>query len=794
MIKNYFKTAWRNLFRNKIFSLINVLGLALGLTFSLFIFLWVKDEQNIGKFNQDSAEIFKVYERQFTGGTIKTQPNTPGILAAEMKKVLPQVQFASGFSDYLPNNTFRVGDKIIEKSGAFADEDFFKIFNYHLINGSASSALSGPVDIAISKSMAMQFYGSAENAISKTIRFNDTIDLRVSSVFEIPKNAPPNMKFEYLINWKVFLGKFKNMQSWSNTGVSTFVMLKKETNPETFKGEVRNFLDKYADFDKHYKEELGLQRFDEMYLYSQFDGNGNPEGGRIAYVRLFSLVAFFILLIACINFMNLTTARSAKRAKEVGVRKIVGAYRLSLILQFLGEALVLAFISMIIAIGLVNFLLPVFNQITQKNINFPIYDRSFWLSLVTITIFTGLISGVYPALFLSSFNPIKVLKGSVKTGRGSIMFRRSLVVLQFVLSIILIIAAIVVSRQVNYIQTKNLGYNRNNLIYIQQKGALRQRYKLFKQEVSKMPSIESISRISSPTPTDIRSSTSGIDWEMKSPNIRPIFSDVGVGYEFANTMKIDFLLGHDFRRGFATDSVGYILNETAVKEIGYKDPIGKSFSMWGEKGTIIGVVRDFNFTSLRTAVGPMILYLEDKDVDGDGTILIRAQPGKTRDVLTGLESTWKKINPEFPFSYSFADAAYEQLYKSEQMAGRLSNIFAVLAIFISCLGLLGLVMFTAEQRRKEIGIRKVMGARPGSLFILLSREFIFLVLIASLIAMPIAWISMNNWLQNYSYHIHFSWWIFAVGGGLSIFLTLLTVSFQAIKAARINPIISLRTE
>ena len=792
MLKNYFKTAWRNIRRNKAFSILNIVGLALGLTCSLFIFLWVRDERSMDQFNTSHKQLYVVYERQFTAGNIIGQYATPGIMADEMKRVLPQVAYACGFlgGKGNPAATFEAAGKIMKEEGAYAGADYFKMFNYKLLEGDPRSALNSPADIAISRSMAENFFGSAEKAFGKTIRFNNEKDFRVSAVFEIPENA--SSKFEYLINWYSFLDDNQSKKSWNNTGVYTYILLKPHTSLDPFERQITHFLNKYATFEGDYHVELGLQRFDEMYLHASFNDEGFPVNGRIAYVRLFSIVSIFILLIACINFMNLTTAASIKRSKEIGVRKVMGAKRISLIWQFIGEAVMFAFISMLIASILVTWLLPAFNTLTEKNITWPFARAGFWMNLVLIALATGILSGSYPALFLSSFNPVRVLKGVLSIGKGNLTLRKGLVVSQFVLSIVLIIGTLVVTRQVHFIESKNLGYSRENLIYVSQEGAMGPQYELFKEEALKMPGIRSVSRISYQEPSNMTNATWGIDWEGKDPNLRPTFADAGVGYDFAKTMNIKVLAGRDFDKGFSTDSIGYILNEAAIREIGYKDPIGKPFTLWGRKATIIGVIQDFNFNSLHSAVKPLVMYMENNGYSG--TMLIKTQPGQTKEAIASLGALWKQLNPAFPFTYEFADEAYSQLYTSELMAGTLSNYFAWLAIFISCLGLLGLVMFTTEQRTKEIGIRKILGASAVSLFGLLSKEFMVLVMIALAIAIPIAWWGMNRWLQGYAYHIGMDWWMFILAGGMALLIALATVSFHAVRSALASPITSLRIE
>jgi putative ABC transport system permease protein len=789
MIKNYLKIAWRNLLRNKFFSTINILGLALGMACSVLILLWVQNELSIDSFHANDSRLYTVIERQYYDGKIMGQYSVPGVLADEMKKVIPEIQYATGFS-YNDKNTFQVGNKILKLEGTSTGADFFKMFSYSLLEGNPQTALNTPSGIAISRKMAEEFFGSPQAAINKTIRYENKKDFTITAVFEnLPENT--SKKFEYLINWDSFLKENDWAKQWGNNGPMAYVMLRADANPTLVNKKITRFLDAYnKEQSAAFREELGLQKFSDVYLHSDFK-NGKPDGGRIEYVHLFSIVAVFILLIACINFMNLTTARSVKRAREIGVRKVVGAVRSVLIRQFIGEAILLTFLAVIISVILVLLLLPVFNSVTQKQISYPFGHLYFWLFLIGLTFITGFISGSYPALFLSSFNPVKVLKGSIKLSSGAAWFRKGLVVFQFVLSVVLIIGTIVISKQVNYIQTKNLGYDRENLIYVPLEGDLTPKYEVFKEAALRMPGIQAVTRISN-TPTNFGSTTGGVNWDGKNPNLNVEFTQVSVGYDFVRTMKLKIVDGRDYSKNFATDSIGYIINEASLKRIGYADPIGKPLTMWGKKGKIVGILKDFHFNSLHDPINPLIIRLREDEKFGN--ILVRTQPGQTKQALATIEKLCKALNPNFTFSYAFSDEEYHKLYKNEQIVGKLSNSFAFLAIFISCLGLLGLAMFTAEQRIKEIGIRKVLGASVGSLFTLLSKEFLILVLIALFIASPIAWFAMDKWLQNYTYRTSIEWWVFALSGVVSVMIALLTVCFQAAKAALINPVKSLRSE
>ncbi len=791
MLKNFFKVALRSLWKQKGYSFLNIFGLAMGMTCSLLILLWIRDEKSVDGFHVNGDRLYSIYERQYYDGKTEGGFYTPGILADELKKVLPEVEMAAGFA-WQNKNTFQVGDKILKQQGSFAGEDFFRMFSYTVLEGKATTALATPVSIAISRKMAMDFFGSPQAAINKTIRFENRKDFTVAAVFEnLPENTSD--KFDYLINWKSFLDDNSWAKEWGNNGPHALLLLRKDANPALVRKKLTHFLDTYnKDQNKNFHIELDMSRFGDVYLHSGFK-NGQIEGGRIEYVRLFSVVAIFILLIACINFMNLTTARSVKRAKEIGIRKVVGAVRPALIRQFIGEAVLLSLFSVILALVMVLLVLPAFNHMTGKVISFPYTSSSFWLSLAALTLVTGALSGSYPALFLSSFQPIRVLKGAMKFSTGATWFRKGLVVFQFVLSIVLIVGTIVVSGQVNYVQSINLGYDRDNLVSIPLEGDLTGKYKLFKEQALRVKGVGDVSRISQ-MPTDIQNGTFGVDWDGKDPNNTIMFVNASAGYELAKTMKLKMAAGREFSAEYPTDSVGYLLNEESMRRMGFKSDnvVGKRLTFWGKKGTIVGVIKDFHFNSLHDPIRPLIVRFGEEETYG--TALVRIRAGQTKETLSQLETLCHELNPRFPFTYRFTDDEYRDLYKSESIVHNLSNCFAGLAIFISCLGLLGLAMFTAEQRTREFGIRKVLGAKVGTLFTLLSTDFLQLVLVAFLLATPLAWWAMHLWLQNFAYHIQLEWWVFLLAGVLALLIALLTVSFQAVKVAIANPIKSLRTE
>ncbi|HVU99505.1 MAG TPA: ABC transporter permease [Puia sp.] len=792
MLKNYLRTALRTLWKQKGFTAINLTGLALGMACSLLILLWVRDERGVDGFHAKGNRLFYVYEKNQMGAKLQSWYWTQGPLAEELKKDIPEVEgataIASGYT-----GLFSVGDKKLKEAGFAAGPDFFSMFSYPLINGSGTKALSAPDGIAISRRMAVGLFGSADAAIGKTVRYNNKKDFAVRAVYEDfgPRVSYPG---EFVMSWK---GYIEDGNEWA-TGFaavdnSTCVLLKAGVDPAVAEAKMRHLLDDFPTEDKKVKINLALQRFGDRYLHSDFDAAGVPTGGRIAYVRLFGLIALFILVIACINFMNLTTARSVKRAKEIGVRKVMGAVRGLLIRQFIGEAILMACFSAALALVLVAMALPAFNLLTGKAIVLPAGDAQFWVSLAGITLLTGLLSGSYPAFYLSGFNAIRVLKAALPSGtRGDALFRKGLVVFQFTLSIVLILATILITQQIDYMRNARLGYDRENLLYLPIEGEMGKKLGVLQTEGSRLPGVAQLTLFSGGSATSFGDGTLGINWTGKDPNETVRFIHESVGRDFLKTMKIELVAGRDFSADFPTDSNGVILNETALKLMGYKDPIGKTLKIYNYPLHIIGIVKDFHFQSLQETMLPLALF-QGKN-EWFSTVVIRTKPGQTRVALAGLEKLYRQLNPAFPFSYQFADAQYAALYKSEEVTGRLSVLFALLAISISCLGLLGLSLFTAEQRVREIGIRKVLGASVFSLFAMLSRSFLGLVGIAYLVAAPLGWWAMHQWLAGFAYRTTISGWTFVVAGLLAVGVALVTVGWQTLRAAGANPVRSLRSE
>jgi putative ABC transport system permease protein len=796
MYKSYLIIAWRNLWKNRTFSAINIAGLALGMSCSLLILLWVNDERSVDGFHANKANLYTIIQRTYANDKMGIGYYTPGPLAEEMKKTLPEVQEAVTYSNWGNTGTFQAGDKIIKEKGEYAGEAFFRLFSFPLLQGDKASALNAIPDIAISKKMATSFFGSPETAIGKTIRFENKQNFTVSAVFdELP--AGSSLQFDYLINWAWFARENDWTKDWNSVSPYTSVLLRPDADPERFRSRIRHFLDnRNTKQGPDYRVELDMQRFDMMYLHGDFK-NKEIGGGRIEYVRLFSLIAFGILLIGCINFMNLATARSVQRAKEIGVRKTAGATRGALVRQFIGEAILCALLAAAVSMVLVILLLPMFNELSGKQMSLPFASAGFWLQLMGITLVTGLIAGSYPAFFLSALNPVRALKGdrgggsSVRFGNGAALFRQGLVVFQFVLSLLLIIGTLVVSQQVKFIRARDLGFDREGLVTIPLEGALVKQYPLLKEQVERMPGILGVTSLSQELVQSENYWVNDVHWEGISAHATSAFALMYTGYDFIATLHLQLEQGRDFSRGFATDSTGYLLNESAIKKTGLVNPVGQPFTCLGKKGTIIGVVKDFHFNSLHEAIAPLIIAFDES---AGSTILIRTAAGKTPQALAGLEAECRKLNPEFPFTYQFPDEAYGRVYRNEAMTGQLSYVFASLAIFISCLGLLGLAIFTAEQRSKEIAIRKVLGAGLGQLFALLFRGFFRLVLIAFVIAAPFSRWMMGKWLEGYAYRAGISWWIFPLAGGLTLLIAFLTVGSQLMKAAGAAPIKSIKAQ
>ena len=784
-----------NLVRNKAFSLINILGLALGLACSLLILLWVRDERLMDAFHAHSPQLYAVYERTFSEGKPDAGLSTAGLLARELKRKIPGIRYATAYDHHEEEETvFSLDDKRMSVRGSSADSSFFQLFSFPLLEGTPATALSSPNAMAISKTMAISFFGSARAAFGRSLRMNNRRLMHITAVFDdLP--ASSSLQFAFVVNYNTLLEDLDWLGDWIFRRPSTYIELQPGVDPSRVEAQIKDFVTPYLAGDgAGFRVELGLQRFDQSYLHNAFR-NGYPEGGRIEYVRLFTVIAMFIVLIACINFMNLATARAVKRAKEVGIRKAIGALRSALIAQFIGEALLMTAFAIGVALMLVILTLPVFNSLTGKSILLPLDSPLFWMAMAGLLLLTGLVAGSYPALFLSSLRPVRVLKSTMKFGAGALLFRKGLVLFQFVLSIVLIAGTLVISNQVHFMQTKDLGYDRNNLVYIPFQGDLAHRYEVFRQELSDQPGIAGVTACMQ-APSHIERHVFDVNWEGKRADEHVVVRHNGVSYGYLAMMKVPVIQGRDFSRDFPGDSSAIIINEQARAMLGFKDPIGKHVSFFGAQHTIIGVVKDFHLRSLREPIDPLILYFapnSDYSTYG-GVALVKTAPGQAHEAVASMEKVFRSLEPAFPFRYYFTDEEYQRLYSSEQTISRMADSFSGLAIIISCLGLLGLSIFTAEQRRKEIGVRKVIGASTGSIITLLSRDIVRLIFLAALVATPLAWMAMHSWLQGFAYRVVIGWWVFLASGGVALLIALATISWQAVRAARANPVKALRSE
>jgi len=788
MIKNYFKTAWRNLLQNKTFSLINIFGLALGMTCSLVIMLWLKDEMNKDKFHQNGKRLYRVMENQSYSGNISTFDATPGILAENIVKDIPDIQMASQML-WEEEPLFTVDNTYDKEKGRYVEKDFLRMFSFKLTKGDPAAALARPDAVVISKKLSEKYF-KGQDPIGKMIRIDNTDNVMVTGVLdEIPKSS--SLIFDFLMSFEQWRKKNDWAKEWGNNGPRCYVMLAPNASIEKVNAKIKNYL---KTKNKDSNVELFLQNYGESYLYSDWE-NGKQNGGRIEYVKIFSIVAIIILVIACINFMNLATARSLRRAREIGVRKVVGAGKGQLIGQFIGESLFVSFIAICFSLLIVILLLPSFNTLTEKHLSIDFTDPSFLLILLGLALVTGIISGSYPALFMSSLKPIIVLKGLLKFRPGATYFRKALVVFQFSLSIILILGMIIIYRQIDFIHNKNLGFAKEDLLYMPLEGELQKTYPTFKDQLLKQPGIKNVTSAQS-SPLEVGSSTYGVRWPGKDTTKLILFSSNPVTYDYIKTMGIQMAAGRDFSNEYGLDTMNYLVNEAAAKKIGYKDPVGKELTMWGDKGMIVGVMKDYHHNSLHVPIEPLILRLHKMSWGGTywGNVIVRTEKGKTKQAIASMEKLYKQFNPGFPFKYYFTDDEIANRYKAEYTVSKLSRYFAFLAIFISCLGLFGLVTFTAEQKTKEIGIRKVLGASVTGIVGMLSKDFLKLVIIAAVIAFPVSWWAMHRWLNDFAYRVNIGWWVFVVAGIVALMIALLTISFQSIKAAVANPVKSLRTE
>ncbi|GAB3995534.1 ABC transporter permease [Spirosoma daeguense] len=796
MIRNYLKIALRNLVKNKVYSFINIAGLSVGMTVALLIGLWLWDELSFDSYHEHSDRIAQVKQHLTNNGEVQTWNTTPFPLADELRK-----QYGDNFKYVVlaredGDHVLTHGNEKFTKRGIYFEPEITEMLSLKMLKGSRDG-LKEPASILLSESVAKALFKDAD-PMDKLITIDNRLSVKVTGVYE---DLPHNSTFEevkFMAPWNLYYNNTDWVRTaaayepWRPNAFHTFVQLTEKADFDNVSAKIKDAKLKHVNKElANKKPELFLHPMRQWHLYSEFK-NGVNVGGKIQYVWLFGIIGAFVLLLACINFMNLSTARSEKRAKEVGIRKAVGSIRSQLIYQFFFESLVMAMFSLVLSLLLAQLLLPFFNEVADKNVSILWGNPIFWGICLGFTVITGLVAGSYPAFYLSSFQPVKILKGTFRLGRWAAVPRKALVVVQFTVSITLIIGTIIVFRQIEFAKNRPIGYDSNGLVTIPiVTPNIHRHFDAIKSELTQLGAIKAIAE-SGESVTEIWSSSSAFDWTGKDPNLSIDFSIVNVSHDYGQTIGWAFREGRDFSKNFKTDSTGLILNEAAVKFMGLTNPIGQTVKWYDNSFTIIGVVKNLVMQSPYQEVKPCIFSLANDA--GTYTILKINPSASANDALGKIETIFKKFNPSQPFEYRFVDEEYAKKFDNEERIGKLATGFAILAIFISCLGIFGLASFVAEQRTKEIGIRKVLGASVVNLWQLLSFDFIILVVISCLIAAPIAYYFLNGWLQTYTYRTAISWWIFVASGVGALVITLLTVSFQSIKAALVNPVKSLRAE
>ncbi len=810
MISNYFKIAWRNLMKYKFISLINLFGLTVGLTCCLLITTYIVNELSYDRYNKNVENIYRV-TRSFN--------NSEGIVSLNLSTVSPPFgyYFPTDFPEIkkmtrlLNNGTtpLKYKDKLFNEQVYFADENLFDVFTLDVIQGNPKTALAGPFSVMLSEETAKRYFGN-EDPMNKILRANNQFDIKVTGVYKgFPANAHIHpvmlVSFNTLKDQAVY-GEDNLRTNWGNNSFFTYILLPEHYDPNRMIARFPAFVDRRMDH-KDYNgnlpskfTKLGLQKLSDIHLKSHTDYEAEPNGD-ISRVYIFSVIALFILIIACINYMNLSTARSALRAREIGIRKVVGARRKEIIFQFLSESVLISWTAILISFILLYLTLPWLNSVSGQVLSIHLLIKWQILIPVLITPFVvGVLAGLYPALFMSSFQPVKTLKGLLKAGSGNISFRKVLVVAQFTISIVLIITTVIVFQQLRYMQETSLGYNKEHIVTLPYYNDINTAYESFRNELLQNPMIRNAAR-SSRIPTGRLLDAMGAS-TLVGDSMRPVTADIKfvvTDYDFIPTYGIPILSGRNFNRSYGTDTSGFILNEAAVRAIGWKSPgeaVGRNFKYGRYTGKVIGVVGDFHFESLRQKIVPIVLMNPaiTSTQSYFNNLSVKVSGKNINGEVATIEKAWRKYLPEIPYQYSFLDERFASLYESEQKQGTIFTVFACIAIFIASLGLFGLSAFAITQRIKEIGIRKVLGARVDSIVTLLSGDFLKLVLISAIIAFPLAWYAMSQWLEDFAYRIAIHWWVFVLSALAAILVALTTISFHAIKAAVSNPVNSLRSE
>lgn len=786
MLKNFITIALRSFFRQKFYSLINLIGLSTGLTCTLLIYLWVNDELAIDSHHKELDRIFRVVSNGYLDdGSVVTWTSTPGPLGDVIEESIPEVEWVARTMRN-GDQLFQVGEKNFLEKGVFADPGLFHVLTFDITEGSLPPTSKEKNWVAISQSLADKLF-EGESAVGKSVIVSRQYDLTVSTVYaDLGDNS--SLHFDFVMPFEIYRDVRGAGFYWGNFDPELYLKLAEGAKSQETIDKVNQLAQTFFPPEDKDAIKFYIQPFSDMYLYSGFE-NGLPVNGRIKYVHIFSVVAVFILIIACINFMNMATARAVVRAKEVGVRKVVGAHRVNLILQFMGESMLLSTVAMVLAITLTLLILPVFNLLMVKHIELSFDNPILLVSIALIVVITGLLAGSYPALFLSSFQPSRVLKGSIGQSLTGDSLRKSLVIFQFATTIVLVVSALVVFQQVEFIRDKNLGYKRDNIISFVTRGDIGNQFSTFKNEVKQINGVKSVTRTDQSI-VQVQNQTGSLNWPGRPVNSQVLFRTIVVDFDFLETMGFELTEGRFFSTQY-NDTSNFVLTQKAVEVMGLTNPIGQKLSLWGNDGIVVGVVNDFHSRSLHEAIDPNI-FLCKPDNTWRANILLES--GNIMETVNQIESVYKKFSPEYPFDYSFLDDDFERLYNNEKVAGRLSFTFTIMAIVISGLGLIGLAAYTAEKRKKEIGIRKTMGAAISSIVTLITKDFVRLCAIAIVIGCPAAYYLMNNFLSGFAYHTDIGLAVFLYTIALILVFTLSVVITQAARAAMVNPVDVLRNE
>ena len=795
MLNNFFKTTFRYLLKNKTYSFLNIFGLAIGIACAGLIFLWVEDELNFDHFNTKKNYLYFIKENQKYDSYTATFGSTPGVLAPAMQTEIPGIASICRMTEDNDSKLISIGDKTMYAGGRYAEISMFSMFTLPFVEGNPKTAFAQLHSMVITQKTAKKFFGDQKNVVGKTVRVSNKQDYVITGVIkDIPENS--SLQFEWVSPFQLWYDVSDWAHHWGNNCLSTYVELRPGVQPASINKLLYNFIQQREPASN---ARPFLFSMNDWHLRDNFDNGVQTGGGGIQYVHLFTIIAWIILLIACINFMNLATARSEKRAREVGVRKVLGAGKKNLIIQFIGEAMCMALLSAIAALIIMSLVLPAFNILVQKNLTLGLSNPLHVATLFAITFICGSVAGSYPSIFLSSFKPVLVLKGlKLKTGSAAII-RKSLVVLQFSVSIILIISTVIIYQQIQHVKDRDLGINKNNLLQVDMRGDMAKNYTSIKQDLLNTGFIKNTA-LSDHIILYGGNNTGGLTWEGKASTAQVLISQRYVSNGFFENEEMKILEGRDLKEtdsAVVNKTINIIITQTLAKLMGKGTAIGKTFHFTGDtsgmQAQVVGVVNDYVYGDMYSKPDPVMFFYTKPENTSELYIRLK-QNANVESTLTAVQNVLKKNNPAYPFTYQFVDDQFNQMFLNERLISKLSSVFATLAIIISCLGLFGLAAYTAERRTKEIGVRKVLGASISGIAKLLSAEFIKLVIISCLIAFPIAWWAMHNWLMNYQYRVEINWLIFFIAGMAAILIALITVSFQAIKAAVANPVKSLRSE